>query len=132
MFTHRFPPPPAAFRRALAWTTIACGGIATLGLAWRAILLTIAVALGGCAALPSGVDRPASYARSDIADARLAGIAAASTPADAGPCASGFRLLSDGVAAFDARIALIRGAEKSLDVPYYLVARAQFLEESVL
>ena len=29
----------------------------------RAVLLTVAVALGGCAVLPSQVERPVSYAR---------------------------------------------------------------------
>ena len=44
------------------------------------MLLTVAVALGGCAALPSQVERPVSFARSDVADTGLAKIAAASTP----------------------------------------------------
>ena len=109
-------------------------GAATLGLAWRAILLTVAVALGGCAALPSQVERPVSHARDDIADTRLAKIAAASTNAPAaGPDVSGFRLLTDGAEAFATRIALIRRAEKTLDVQYYVIANdasgREFLRE---
>ena len=108
-------------------------GVATLGLAWRAVLLTVAVALGGCAVLPSQVERPVSYARSDVADTRLAKIAAASTAVAAGPEVSGFRLLADGAEAFDARIALIRRAEKTLDVQYYVIANdatgREFLRE---
>ena len=117
--------PLAAVRRALAWLTVVGSGAATLGLAWRTVLLTIAVALGGCAALPGRVERPASHALDDVAGTTLAKIAAASTAAasaDAGPGASGFRLLADGADAFDARLALIRRAEKSLDVQYYLIA----------
>ncbi len=85
MFTHRLPSALAAVRRALAWAAVVVSGAATLGLAWRAILLTVAVALGGCAALPSQVERPVSHARDDIADTRLAKIAAASTRAGGGP-----------------------------------------------
>src|SRR5204862_192276 len=78
--------------------TVVGSGAATLGLAWRAVLLTVAVALGGCAALPGRVERPASHALDDVAGTALAKIAAASTPPggdDAGPGASGFRLLAD-------------------------------------
>ena len=134
MITHRLPTPFAAVRRALAWAAVVISGAATLGLAWRAVLLTVAVALGGCAALPSQVERPVSHARDDIADTRLAKIAAASTNAPAaGPEVSGFRLLTDGAEAFAARIALIRRAEKTLDVQYYVIANdasgREFLRE---
>jgi len=134
MLTHRLPTLLSAVRRALAWAAVVISGAATLGLAWRTILLTVAVALGGCAALPSQVERPVSHARDDIADTRLAKIAAASTntPA-AGPEISGFRLLTDGAEAFATRIALIRRAEKTLDVQYYVIANdasgREFLRE---
>jgi len=90
------------------------------------------VALTGCAALPGQVDRPVSYAQADTQDTGLARIAAASTPvADA--TRSGFRLLPDGEEAFAARLALIRRAEKSIDVQYYQIAAdgtgRQFLDE---
>ena len=133
MSTYRLPSQFAAARRALAWAAVVISGTATLGLAWRAVLLTVAVALGGCAVLPSQVERPVSYARSDVADTRLAKIAAASTAAAAGPEVSGFRLLADGAEAFDARVALIRRAEKTLDVQYYVIANdatgREFLRE---
>ena len=133
MFTNRLPPEFAAARRALAWAAVVVSGIASLGLAWRAILLTVAVALGGCAVLPSQVERPVSYARHDVADTPLAKIAAASTAAAASREVSGFRLLTDGAEAFGARIALIRRAEKTLDVQYYVIANdasgREFLRE---
>ena len=122
MSAYRLPSQFAAARRALAWAAVVISGMATLGLAWRAILLTVAVALGGCAVLPSQVERPASYARSDVADTGLAKIAAASAAAAAGPEVSGFRLLGDGAEAFDVRVALIRRAEKTLDIQYYVIA----------
>jgi cardiolipin synthase C len=104
-----------------------------LALAWgRAVLLLVAVALGGCAALPSHVERPASYAQSVGAGTALARIVAASTPEEA-RARSGFRLLPDGGQAFDARLALAHRAEETLDVQYYLIASdgtgLQFLRE---
>ena len=133
MSTYLPTSPFAAARRALAWAAVVVSGMATLGLAWRAVLLTVAVALGGCAVLPSQVERPVSYARSDVADTGLAKIAAASTAAAAGPEVSGFRLLADGAEAFDTRVALIRRAEKTLDVQYYVIANdatgREFLRE---
>jgi putative cardiolipin synthase len=92
------------------------------GAAWsRAVMLVIVVALGGCAALPDRVVRGDSYARRDTADTALAKIAEASRPQDA-PGLSGFRLLADGEDAFEARLALIRRAEKTIDAQYYLIA----------
>ena len=67
--------PLNGLRRALAWLALAGGGMATLGMAWRTVLLTVAVALGGCAALPHAVERPASYAQADVSDTALAKIA---------------------------------------------------------
>ena len=90
-------------------------------LARRLALLAAALVLAGCAALPSQVERPVSYARADAADSTLGRIATASTPND-DPALSGFRLLPDGDEALDARIALIRRAEKTVDVQYYLIA----------
>ena len=94
---------------------------AAFAAAGRVVAMAIAMAMGGCAALPGQVERPVSYSRSDVADTQLAKIAAAST-ADDQRGLSGFQLLPDGAQAFDARIALIRRAEKTLDVQYYLIA----------
>ncbi len=133
----------ASFSRLLAQLAAASRTIAVLGAAgfaclagfsWsRAVTLMVAVALGGCAALPGHVERPVSYARKDVADTPLAKIAAASTSAGEQRELSGFRLLPDGAQAFEARIALIRHAEKTLDVQYYLIANdgtgREFLRE---
>ena len=54
----------------------------------------------------------------EVSGTRLAQITAAGAPA-AQPGLSGFRLLPEAEFAFDARIALIRRAQKSLDVQYY-------------
>ena len=103
------------------WLGVA--GVACVGLAagWRAVLLVVAVSLGGCASLPGDVSRPSSYARPDVAGTALARAAAASLATARGGD-SGFRLLPGGDEAFDARLALVRRAEKTLDVQYYLIA----------
>jgi putative cardiolipin synthase len=93
--------------------------------------LVVAV-LTGCASLPDSVQRPVSQARTDVADTRLAAVAAASTP-EGSRHLSGMRLLPDGDQAFEARIALARAAEKTIDAQYYQIADdtsgRQFLRE---
>jgi putative cardiolipin synthase len=99
-------------------------------------LLTVALvlALVGCAALPSQVQRPVSNAAAPeaVATTTLARIAAESAPSQADG-QSGLRLLPDGDQAFDARIALARSAERTIDAQYYLIASdttgLQFLRE---
>ncbi|HEX7437874.1 MAG TPA: phospholipase D family protein [Caldimonas sp.] len=114
--------------------SVLSGGFAHMNaaLAGPTLSVLLALALGGCASLPAGVHRPLSEARTDVAATRLAAIAAASTPDDAREL-SGFRLLPVGDQAFDARIALARRADKTLDVQYYLIAHdasgLQFLRE---
>ena len=105
------------------WLWLGLAGAAGAGLAgaWRAVLLVVAVSLGGCAALPGNVARPVSFAHTDVAGTSL-GRAAAASMAAARPGESGFRLLPGGRQALDARVALIRRAEKTLDVQYYLIA----------
>ncbi len=108
-------------RRAAGWLAQAALAPSGWGAAGRLVLLATSLALAGCAALPGQVERPVSYARSDVADTRLAQVAAASTPPGQ-QALSGFRLLPDGSQAIDARMALIRRAEQSIDVQYYLIA----------
>ena len=87
----------------------------------RTASMLLGLALGGCASLPHSVPRAASTAPVDVAWTALAGIAAAATP-EAARGLTGVRLLPDGGEAFAARLALIRRAELSLDVQYYLIA----------
>ena len=86
--------------------------------ALRLLAMLIAIVGGGCASLPVPVPRPPSFTPSDVASTWLGQIAARSGAA-AGGDRSGCRLLPDGGEAFDARLALIRHAEKSLEVQYY-------------
>lgn len=88
----------------------------------RLFALVAATALAGCANLPTMPLRDASSAFTDTRGTTLGRLAAASL-VGSGPGDSGFRLLPTGDFAFDARIALIRRAERSLDVQYYLLAQ---------
>ena len=86
------------------------------------VLCLLLALLGGCASLPSPPPPKApSQALTDVDDTPLARIAVASLP-PAAPQLSGFRLLPEAPTAFNARVALIRAARKSLDVQYYLIA----------
>ncbi|MGJ7496444.1 phospholipase D-like domain-containing protein [Variovorax sp. RT4R15] len=111
----------------MAWRRAArrcCGAI-------LALALLLASLLTGCAVLPQDVLRTASQARTDVEQSTLARVAAASLAA--GPQSSALRLLPAGDQAFDARIALARSAEISIDAQYYVIANdlsgRQFLRE---
>lgn len=92
-----------------------------LRMAALSFVLVLGALLAGCAGLPTGVQRPVSQARTDVAETRLAAVAAASMPAADGQ-RSGLRLLPAGDQAFEARIALARAAQKSIDAQYYQIA----------
>ncbi|MDM0057753.1 phospholipase D-like domain-containing protein [Variovorax fucosicus] len=100
-----------------------CGAI----LALAALLASL---LAGCAVLPHDVLRTASQARTDVEQSTLARVATASLAAGQ---SSALRLLPAGDQAFDARIALARSAEISIDAQYYVIANdlsgRQFLRE---
>ncbi len=118
----------AASRRARARQT----DFALIGLRW----LILAALLGStaCSSLPPLPPRTSSAAADDASTrtTRLAAIERASL-AGASAGESGFRLLPTGDFAFDARLALVERAERTLDVQYYLIQRdgvgLQFLRE---
>ncbi|GAA4336161.1 phospholipase D family protein [Variovorax defluvii] len=88
----------------------------------RAVLLLAAsVWFGGCATLPPPGPRMPSHALTEVGDTPLARIVRGSMPAVAVDTAglSGFRLLPEAEFSFEARVALIRRAQMSLDVQYY-------------
>jgi len=82
------------------------------------VLVVAAAATYGCTSLPPLGQRTASVALLDTAGTRL-GQAIAPLAADH-PGLSGIHALSDGRDAFAARVLLARGAERSLDVQYYI------------
>lgn len=92
------------------------GPAATLAL----LLIGLSVLLlQGCAMLAPRGEAPASHVLADATDSSL-GRRVAQAARSAAPGESGFRLLPDGRFSLDARLALIRHAEKSLDLQYFL------------
>lgn len=47
MFLNPLSSRSAELCRGVVWAAVAIGSVTTLGLAWRSVLLTVAVALGG-------------------------------------------------------------------------------------
>ena len=84
----------------------------------KTALSVLAICLAACATLPPQVDRPISVAVPPSTDNTLFRIARESTPE---PSSSAFRLMPHGLYSLDARIELIRRAQSSLDVQYYLI-----------
>jgi putative cardiolipin synthase len=110
---------PGARRLQVATQPEAVRGLATGGRwAVAAVLLLLALLLGGCSALPREVDRLPSTAVPATPASALGRIAAVSSP---DPLLTGFRLLPIGAFALDTRLQLIGRAERSIDVQYYLV-----------
>jgi putative cardiolipin synthase len=101
---------------------IDCGGAvekpSMAALSLRVATLLLAVGLAACATLPPPADRPFAPALAPSTDSPLVRIARESVRE---PSASGFRLMPLGLYALDARIELIRRAQSSLDVQYYLI-----------
>jgi putative cardiolipin synthase len=89
--------------------------------AWRLLLLALATLVAACGSLPPRGDAPVSRAIASTSDTTLARVVESSRPIDAAP--SGFQLLPLGEFAFDARVALARRAERSLDVQCYYIGR---------
>jgi len=82
-------------------------------------MVLLAFLLAGCGTLPQRVDVPASIAAEPSPDSALVRMAKASIPT---PELSGFRLMPHAAYSLDARIELMRRAEHSLDIQYYLIA----------
>src|SRR5260370_2693030 len=74
--------------------------------------------IGGCSTLPSLENRRTSTALFDTGDTKLG--RAISPMVDAHPGVSGIYPLPDARDAFAARALLARGAERTLDVQYYI------------
>jgi len=93
---------------------------------WRTFcalaIAAFALFTSACAVLPAPTPNPPSHAFADVAATKLARLAeAARAHVSALPERSGFRPLPEGEFAFDARVALARHAQRSLDVQYYLI-----------
>jgi cardiolipin synthase C len=85
------------------------------------IYLLLALWLSACASLPSEVDRPVSAALGNPSSTRLGqGVEARARTAGTRND-SGFALVSTAELAFTSRMALIKAAQKTLDLQYYAV-----------
>lgn len=85
-------------------------------------LLFILFFFAGCASLPENTGRQASYALTDTNDTRLGRRTVEMMAEKAEESSeSGAIILSDGVDAFAARLALTEAADRSIDAQYYMV-----------
>ncbi|MDQ0573776.1 putative cardiolipin synthase [Variovorax paradoxus] len=85
-------------------------------------IVVLAIALqGACAQLPQNVDRPVSTALPATAGTALEALVQQRRKADAARFESGFLLLGGPPAAYGSRLALIEGAQKTLDLQYYAI-----------
>lgn len=93
---------------------------ATRPVKWRGLLFSVAVSvfLAACSSLPTDYERIPSHAITDTANTRLG--ERLNPLIDANPGKSGFYTLSEGEAAFAARLRAIMVAEKSIDAQYYI------------
>ena len=83
--------------------------------------LLLGLWVAGCASLPQDVARPVSTALTNPDETRL-GQAVAARAAKAGTRNdSGFALISSAELAFTSRMALIKAAQKTLDIQYYAI-----------
>lgn len=85
-----------------------------------AVLVTVLL-LGACAQLPQNVDRPESTALAAPNDTPLGALVRERRQADKARFESGFLLLGGPQAAYGSRLALIEGAQKTLDLQYYAI-----------
>lgn len=84
-----------------------------------AVMISILLMMGGCASLPTDVERTATHAYTDT-DNTLIGQASRSEKL-AHPGQSGFHVLGNGLDAFVARAVFARAAERSIDTQYYMI-----------
>jgi len=87
----------------------------------RSIALLVLVLQGACAQLPEHVDRPVSTALSSPNGTALEALVQQRRKADGARFESGFLLLAGPPAAYGSRLALIEGAQKTLDLQYYAI-----------
>lgn len=85
------------------------------------VLLVSAVVCGCASSLPSQVDRPVTAALEVPQSTQLGSLVQQLRPASVRPQTSAFTLLSGAQAAYGARLALVEGAQQTLDLQYYAI-----------
>lgn len=115
------PSTPDRAHALLIWPT----PLRALGRPWTAFCLILVVImvpwLSACASLPSPVDRPVSTALANPAETRLGSVIADRAKRAGTRNDSGFALVGSAELAFTSRMALIKAAEKTLDIQYYAI-----------
>jgi cardiolipin synthase C len=101
-------------RRHISGRTLA----AALG---KLLTLVCLIVAGGCASLPTDVARPVSHALANPADTSLARAMAALAKTAGTRNDSAFAMVSSAELAFTSRMALIKAAQKTLDLQYYAI-----------
>ncbi len=91
------------------------------GLRTTLVLLVSAVVCGCASSLPSQVDRPVTAALEAPQSTPLGSLVQQLRPASVRPQTSAFTLLSGAQAAYGARLALVEGAQQTLDLQYYAI-----------
>ena len=84
-------------------------------------LLMSSLWLSSCAALPSTVDRPVSSALANVSETQLGRLVHARAAGAGTRNDSGFLLVGSAELAFTSRMALIKAAQKTLDIQYYAI-----------
>jgi putative cardiolipin synthase len=84
----------------------------------QAGLLCLSLFLAACGSLPTDVERTASYALPDSSGTRLA--EGLQPLFEQNPGLSGFHTLSEGEAAFAARLQIVEAADRTIDTQYYI------------
>jgi len=88
---------------------------------WLAAATAFFLFVGGCAELPAQVDRPVSKALATPESTELGALTQSMRRGAGAPEVSGYLLLAGAQEAYAARLALVRGAQKTLDLQYYAI-----------
>ena len=99
-------------------TEIGCIQYALINRIFVYLFLSGVLLVSGCASLPSDVQRTPSFALEDTSDTTLHSVI--QPLVNANPEKSGFHALIDGIDAFTTRLLLVKAAQKTLDVQYYI------------
>ncbi len=82
------------------------------------LFLLSSLFVSGCASLPTDVQRTPAYTVEDASDTKLHSVIQPLVKTH--PEKSGFHTLTDGIDAYAARLRLVKAAQKSIDVQYYI------------
>ncbi|SFN24780.1 phospholipase D family protein [Variovorax sp. OV329] len=91
------------------------------GRRWLALATALILFVGGCAELPAQVERPVSKAFANPESTDLGALTQSARRGAGAGEVSGYLLLAGAQDAYAARLALVRAAQKTLDLQYYAI-----------